>query len=212
MSFRQCGSLNTSWQSCPREFKFTTSSFTQVAYHRVVRVCWQDLTTGETVIILQVQESSHLNESLRTWTSLLALKGVCTLLRRNGLIDSLSAKRLSLISAPSSRVCLSAVEMSAPRSFPAKSIREKVTQKCPLFLSMIWKMAWLREEWVLAEVLPDVWHLRPVSISLMTSSMLVTSSSHSPTTWICCLPSSSTLSCFFQFRGQAPCSYKSQRR
>lgn len=40
-----------------------------------------------------------------------------------------SAKKLLLISVPSSLVCLSAVEMSVPHSFPAKSIRENLAYK-----------------------------------------------------------------------------------
>lgn len=40
-----------------------------------------------------------------------------------------SAKKLLLISAPSSLVCLSAVEMSVPHSSPAKSIGENLANK-----------------------------------------------------------------------------------
>lgn len=40
-----------------------------------------------------------------------------------------SARKLLLTSVPSSLVCLSAVEMSMPHSFPAKSIRENLAYK-----------------------------------------------------------------------------------
>jgi hypothetical protein len=41
----------------------------------------------------------------------------------NALITSFSAKRDVLISAPSNRVALLALEVSAPRSLPARSIK-----------------------------------------------------------------------------------------
>jgi hypothetical protein len=47
-------------------------------------------------------------------------------LRPKALIHSLRARRDLLISAPSILVCLLAEEVSAPRSFPAKSIRENL--------------------------------------------------------------------------------------
>jgi hypothetical protein len=77
-------------------------------------------------LTMQVLAFSPMKESLRTWVSLLALNGRWAPLRPKALIHSLRARRDLLISAPSILVCLLAEEVSAPRSFPAKSIRENL--------------------------------------------------------------------------------------
>lgn len=46
--------------------------------------------------------------------------------------------------------------MSAPLSFPARSIRENLPCILSFLRRMIWNTAWLRDEWALAEVCPDV--------------------------------------------------------
>lgn len=69
---------------------------------------------------------------------------------------TLSANRLLLISAPSRRVWRSALDVSAPLSLPARSIRENFPCILPRRRRMIWNTAWLREEWALAAVWPDV--------------------------------------------------------
>lgn len=70
------------------------------------------------------------------------------------------ARRLLLISAPSRRVWRSALDVSAPLSFPARSIRENLPCIFPFILRMIWNTAWLRDEWALADVWPDVLGVR----------------------------------------------------
>lgn len=66
-----------------------------------------------------------------------------------------------LISAPSMRVCRSALEVSAPRSFPARSTKENLPCTLPLVRRRIWKQAWEREELELANVCPEVlWQRR----------------------------------------------------
>ena len=69
---------------------------------------------------------------------------------------TLRASKLLLISAPSKRVWRSALDVSAPRSLPARSIRENLPCILPLRRRMIWNTAWLRDEWALADVWPDV--------------------------------------------------------
>ena len=94
-----------------------------------------------------------------------------------------------------SRVCLFAEDVSAPRSFPARSIKENFPYKgflAVLFLKIIWNTAWDRDEWELAEVCPEVRRLLPDVMSFKTSSTEVTTVSVKPTTTTCCLPSSST--------------------
>lgn len=66
------------------------------------------------------------------------------------------ANRLLLISAPSRRVWRSALEVSAPLSFPARSIRENLPCILSFRRRIIWNTAWLRDEWALADVCPDV--------------------------------------------------------
>ena len=71
-------------------------------------------------------------------------------------LNTLSASRLLLISAPSRRVCRSALDVSAPRSFPARSMRENLPCILPRRRRMIWNTAWLRDECALADVCPEV--------------------------------------------------------
>ncbi len=70
--------------------------------------------------------------------------------------ETFSASRLLLISAPSRRVWRSALDVSAPLSFPARSMRENFPCIFPRRRRMIWNTAWLREEWAFAEVWPEV--------------------------------------------------------
>lgn len=83
------------------------------------------------------------------WISLKSIPVVCSAF-------TLSANRLLLISAPSRRVWRSALDVSAPLSLPARSIRENFPCILPRRRRMIWNTAWLREEWALAAVWPDV--------------------------------------------------------
>ena len=83
-------------------------------------------------------------------------------------------------------VCRFAEEVSAPRSLPAKSIRENFPYKgnflVDAFLKMIWNTACDLEECWLAEVCPEVLKLLPEVMSLRTSSTDSTTVSVSPTT------------------------------
>lgn len=134
---------------------------------------------------MHVREFSPMKESLRTWVSLLALNGVWGLLRPRALMHSwhkkhnsmtntqrgtiivytnctstvivtFRASRLLLISAPSRRVCRSALEVSAPLSLPARSMSENFPCIFPFLRRMIWNTAWLRDEWAFADVCPEV--------------------------------------------------------
>ena len=67
------------------------------------------------------------------------------------------------------------------------------------FLRMIWNTACEREEWLFAEVVPDVRMLLPCWMSARTCCSFVTTSSLRPTTCTCCLPSSNTRSFIFLF-------------
>ena len=82
-------------------------------------------------------------------------------------------------------------------------IEEKLFELFPgflyLFRKMIWNTAWDLEEWLFAEVTPDVRTLFPCAISRNTSSALVMVSSLRPTTCTCCLWSSSTRNFCFLF-------------
>ena len=64
------------------------------------------------------------------------------------------------MSAPSRRVWRSALDVSAPLSFPARSMRENLPCIFPFLRRMIWNTAWLRDEWALADVCPDVLRAR----------------------------------------------------
>ena len=118
------------------------------------------------------------------------------------LMHSFNANSDLLISAPSSLVCLSAELDTAPRSLPARSMRENLPgikrqvqvgailnislpcsgRRFVSVLSRIWKTAWLREELELADVLPEVRRLFPRLIRASTSSTEATSVSVNPTT------------------------------
>lgn len=83
-----------------------------------------------------------------TWEGATPLSLHCT--------QTFRANKLLLISAPSRRVCRSALDVSAPLSLPARSMRENFPCIFPFLRRMIWKTAWLRDEWALADVCPDV--------------------------------------------------------
>ena len=140
------------------------------AYLNVLRVCSQDDMQGLIIAIMQVLAFSPMKESLRTCVSLLALKGRWAPLRPNARIHSFKANSDLFISAPSILVCLLAEFVSAPRSFPAKSIRENFPCKGLLLvftLKTIWKTAWLLDEFAFALVWPDMRRLLPLVITRM---------------------------------------------
>lgn len=75
---------------------------------------------------------------------------------KSPVIATFKASRLLLISAPSRRVCRSALEVSAPLSLPARSMSENFPCIFPFRRRMIWNTAWLRDECAFADVCPDV--------------------------------------------------------
>ena len=117
-------------------------------------------------------------------------------------MHSFKASNDLLISAPSNLVCLSAELDTAPRSLPARSIRENFPERgvSPSTISswnvlipyngrrfvpvlrIIWNTAWLLEEFEFAEVLPEVRRPLPRLMRARTSSTEATSVSVSPTT------------------------------
>lgn len=99
--------------------------------------------------LLENEERDENTWQTSHWITLKSIPAVCSAF-------TLSANRLLLISAPSRRVWRSALDVSAPLSFPARSIRENFPCIFPRRRRMIWKTAWLREEWALAAVWPDV--------------------------------------------------------
>ena len=102
-------------------------------------------------------------------------------------MHSLRARSDLLMSAPSWRVMRSELIVSAPRSFPARSMRENMpcVRSSWVFLpgatSESWKTAWLLEEFEFADVWPEVRQREPSRRTLMTSSTVWTTWSTSPT-------------------------------
>jgi len=127
------------------------SSLTLSAYLKVLRVCSQAALLGEIFPIITVLQFP-VKESLRTRVNLLPLKGVCFLSWSSALIHSLRARRDLLISAPSILVCLLESVTSAPLSDPAKSMKDIFPYNLFPSFSEICKIAWEREESMLAEV------------------------------------------------------------
>lgn len=100
-------------------------------------------------------------------------------------------------------VCLFAEEVSAPLSFPARSMSENFPWSVLFILFCLritWKTACDLELWALAEVCPEVRMLLPWLISFKTSSTHSTTFSVSPTITTCCFPSSRTRSFDFPDR------------
>ena len=86
------------------------SSLTRSAYRSVFRVCSQQLNVGAMLATMTVLHLLPWNESLSTIVSLLPLNGLCFFDWSRALMHSLSASSDLLISAPSMRVSLFAVE------------------------------------------------------------------------------------------------------
>ena len=107
------------------------SSLTLYAYLRVLSVCSQLPVAGETLAIITVR-LSPMNESRRTSVSFDPRNGTCPDPRSSARMHSFSASKDLLISAPSMRVWRSFSEVSAPRSEPAKSMKENLP----------WTIAW----------------------------------------------------------------------
>ena len=139
-----------------------------------------------------------MKESLRTSVNLLPLKGMWPWSLSKALIHSFNASKLLLISAPSNLVCLSLSVVSAPRSLPARSMKESLPTRrggfdwfpSADFLIASWRIAWEREDSSFAPVVPVLLVALPLSISSTIASVSETLYSCKPTMHTCCLPSS----------------------
>lgn len=92
-------------------------------------------------LTMQVREFSPMKESRSTWVNLLARKGKWAPLRPRARMHSFKARRLLLISAPSILTCLLALIVSAPLSFPARSMSEYFPFRQPFDLCKNRKLA-----------------------------------------------------------------------
>ena len=88
-------------------------------------MCSHEPVAGEMLAIITVRESPR-NESLSTSVSLLPRNGTWLEPMSSARMHSLSARSDLLISAPSSRVWRSFWSVSAPRSLPARSMKENL--------------------------------------------------------------------------------------
>mmetsp|Transcript_37021 Transcript_37021/g.70976 ORF Transcript_37021/g.70976 Transcript_37021/m.70976 type:complete len:224 (-) Transcript_37021:90-761(-) len=141
--------------------------------------------------------------SRSTWVSLEPRKGTCAegAVEPSARMHSLSASRDLLISAPSCRVLRSDMQVSAPRSLPARSINDSLRDAAPAEAGErsprdIWKMECEREEVSFADVLPVVRAFVPASIKFSTSCAFATTFSTMPTSFTSPLWSSITFTCF----------------
>ena len=88
------------------------------------KVCSQELAQGEIIAIMQVLDFLPMNELRKTWVNWEPRNGRYLALVAIARMHSLSASSDLLISAPSARTRRS-LAVSDPRSFPARSTREK---------------------------------------------------------------------------------------
>ena len=101
------------------------SSLTRYAYRSVLSVCSHEPVAGDTLAIITVREFP-MNESRSTSVSFEPRNGTWPVPRSSARMHSFNAKRLLLISAPSMRVWRSFSDVSAPRSDPARSMKENL--------------------------------------------------------------------------------------
>mmetsp|Transcript_585 Transcript_585/g.2266 ORF Transcript_585/g.2266 Transcript_585/m.2266 type:complete len:322 (+) Transcript_585:785-1750(+) len=106
-------------------FPPSLSSLTRYAYRSVLSVCSHDPVAGDTLAIITVREFP-MNESRSTSVSFEPRNGTWPVPRSSARMHSFSANRLLLISAPSIRVWRSFSDVSAPRSLPARSMKENL--------------------------------------------------------------------------------------
>ena len=133
------------------------SSLTRSAYLKVFNVFSQHYAAGETFAIMVVL-LFPVKESFSTWVSLLPRNGVWFFSWSKALMHSLRAKRDLLISAPSILVYLFWSTVSAPRSLPARSMKDIIEYlfESFVFFSCICRIACERELSALAPVTPLV--------------------------------------------------------
>ena len=149
------------------------SSLTLSAYLSVFKVGSQQERAQDTLAIIVVL-LLPVNESFKTWVSLLPLKGKWFFLESRARMHSLRANRLLLISAPSYLVFLPVSMTSAPLSLPARSMKLILLNSFPPCLIEKVKMACDREDSSLAPVVPLVLDLSPLWIVSMIVSTSVT--------------------------------------
>ncbi len=148
-------------------------------------MCSTEAMLGEMLAIMTVRACAPTKESLSTAVSLLPRNGTCLASLSSARMHSLSASRLLLISAPSSRVWRLLSYVSAPRSLPARSMNEIFPTSLPSgppALRAICMIECDREESALAAVLPVLRCFPLSSMSCLSRSTLFTPNSLSPTT------------------------------
>mmetsp|Transcript_2344 Transcript_2344/g.6614 ORF Transcript_2344/g.6614 Transcript_2344/m.6614 type:complete len:393 (-) Transcript_2344:982-2160(-) len=170
------------------------SSLTRYAYRRVLSECSTAQLQGETFAIITVLQLLPTKESFSTCVSLEPRNGVWSSCWSSARMHSLRASRDLLISAPSIRVCRSVSRVSAPRSLPAKSMKDTLPCSFSLPSSWIWlsfsvicRIACEREESTLAPVTPVVRLLSPNSMTSISSWTFSTGCSWRPTMTTFCL-------------------------
>ena len=125
------------------------------------------------------------NESRNTIVSFEARKGTCPLLLSRARMHSFSARRLLLISAPSSLRYRLFDCVSWARSDPAKSTISNLPRPLPCWsLTLIWHIACDLLDVSFAAVLWVVLSLCPNSIISFISASELANRSSSPETWI----------------------------
>lgn len=97
----------------------------RTAYRKVLRLCSTELLPGDTFAIMTERADSPMKASRSTCVSLEPRNGVCTCPLSSARMHSFKLRRDLLISAPSFRVARLPSALSAARSEPAKSTREK---------------------------------------------------------------------------------------
>ena len=100
-------------------------SLTRSAYRNVFNVCSQFPILGDIQAIITLRQFLPTKLCFNTCVNLLPRNGTCVNESpvANARMTSFNANRDVLISAPSNRVARLAVDVSAPRSLPAKSIK-----------------------------------------------------------------------------------------
>jgi len=163
--------------------------FARLAYFKVLIVSSYYELPGLTVVIITVLQLPP-RESLSIRVSLLSLNGTkkpFLFLSPRALMQLARARRLVLIFAPS-RSLMPLFSVTVPRSEPAKSI--KLSFPCSysssvffmrsLESSMIWHMAWERDDSALAIVASVVRLLLPMVSKFITSLGSLTTNSVTP--------------------------------
>ncbi len=153
----------------------------------------EEADEGETLPIITVLQKPT-NESFRTIVNLLPLNGVWPFPWSSALIHYFKDRSDLLIYAPSIRVCLSMSMWSAPLSLPAKSIKEIFPYTFLPYLKVICKIAWERDESVLAEFWEVTLSLLPWARNSINSWLEETAASSSPMIFMLFLLSSRNFS------------------